>query len=214
MKNKIIILSGILCVFCIYVGPTLMIKNNQLFISDSIQIFDMLDMPKPIIEPANIVLIRYAAKANNLYVDHEFEPFVIVPLDNTEFFDELKRLQEFNIISEAFKTSLVNQKDTIVKMMGGGSVYLYDVKVQHSIYKMYQIVTQNKFIYISLPKEDIAYSDEKKKSLLDSYIKYLGLDYIKEWTYKNNSLFSSKINGAVRFEEQKNCILLQLIEHY
>lgn len=214
IKNRIIILVSILFVICVYFVPSLIIKNDHTFISDEIHTFNMLDMPKPIMEPMNIVLIRDAEMANNLYIDNVNEPYVRIPLDKSKFYNELDSLQDHKLITETFKTNVKIKGNVMSEMTSDGSVYAYDVKDNGRIYKMYQISTQNKFINLSIPKGDKDYTEEKKKVLLQHYVEYLGLDYIKDWTYDNNQYFSSKVYGVVSIKEEHDMITLKLNTQY
>lgn len=226
--NKRIVILSVLIIMLIYSIPIVILNNNSLFLSTNSVSFtieeatiDSEELPFPsVVTTTESLRSQFDEIRQNSYVLNHYPKEISF---DGNYVKQLEYLKELNIIPKQFflyctDTELQQKKivnaNRVENSGGMATLQFYNVTIEDDTYTLFQETWKNKFVDISMPLDEMK-NEKEYKQLMKNYIKYLGLDYLDDWTYKNGVYYSANGgNVKIQVSQQDNRLRIWMQVHY
>lgn len=226
--NKKIVLFTMISIAVIYFVPAKILSENKPFITSKNVVFSIEtgktnteDIPLSSLVTTNEGLrpIYVEIRQNAYQFRHHPEN---ISFDKLNYGEQMKYLKKHHIINTEYYEYCMNkelQEKGVIKaerVEDVGMIYtlqFYTVHQNDKTYRMFQETNKYKFVDISMPIIEEK-NEKEQQELLQNYIKYLGLDYLDDWIYMENSYCSAHGGNAQVSISQKGGVLRLWLQVY
>lgn len=194
-------------------------KDTEFHVKDGQTNLDAMPTPRLLSAVDNLKYIIEDSKKQHYGLDRHA---VKITFDPENYFRQMEYLRKNRLLDKEFFTYCTDttlQKTGEIKAtkieeaIESERLLFYTIHKSGKTYTFYQEGYKYKFIDISMP-QDKKLSEKECKKMLRNYISYLGLDYLDDWIYKNQSYYSEKGDGALVLMTQDQGVLRLWLERY